>query len=540
MATKKLMLINGNIITLSERKKSAESILVKDGKIVQIDPHLQEGYILTDTKETIDLNGMTVVPGLSDCHVHFTHLGLGLIFPDFRKTTSIEDLLDSLTDSIKDHPKGELFLGWNYDENLLREKRLPTIDELDKVSRKTPIWINRVGMNASLFNTKAFETINIPFILKQISPRPKENVLVSIPRVAGDANWIALARVLNSLTDDVRMKAYYAAATHCATKGITSVHAVEGCFSPNMPDRPDFACLEVPCLARNKEKIELDVAIWYQHIMNIENDINIMKSYGLSRMGGDIFADGVLGAALSKGVLRAALFDPYFDDPSTRGDLTFNDCEIEELVSLAWQAGFQFSAHAVGDHAFAQMMTAYQKAFEKKPGDGRCRVEHGILPDRSRLKQAAALGIIFSMQPAFDYYSGGPEGRYAERLGPDRAQWTNPFQDIMSAGCRIVGGSDAPTNTIDPILGIHSMVNHHYPEQRTSCLDALKAFTINPAYSIFEEKKKGNIEVGKQADLTVLSNNPLTINKSKIKDIQVAMTIYKGKVTYVNRAFIDR
>ena len=529
MVKKEVLLINGDIVTLSSPKDRAKSILMKGGKIVAIDPDLPEKIVSTDEREIIDLKGKTVIPGLTDCHVHFTHVGLGLIFPDFRGATSVADILDGLATALKDHPKDEMLLGWNFDENLFRGKRLPTLEELDRVSTRTPIWINRIGMNTSTFNTQAWKRVQLPLTFSTIPTGPRGNILGS---VSGDANWVALARVLNSLTDEVRMRAYQAAAAHCASKGVTSVHAMEGSFSPHMIDRPDFACLEVPCLIKNQERIDLDLAIWYQHIVNYQKDVALVKQYGLSRIGGDAFTDGVLGAAMAQGVLRAALFDPYADDPSTRGDLLFTDETLEELVWLSRQAGLQFSAHAVGDRAFSQLLTAYQKAFARKPGEGRFRVEHAILPDRKKLKQAAELGVIFSMQPAFDYYSGGPEGRYAKRVGPGRAPLTNPFQDIIKAGGMIVGGSDAPVNPIDPIFGIHCMANHHYGEQRASSLEALKAFTSNAAYSVFEDGFKGSLEVGKQADMVVLSENPLKVDPSKIEDLQVKITIYKGKVTF--------
>ena len=480
MATKEIILINGDVITLSQKRARAKSVLIREGKIVEIDPSLPSDITNTAERKVIDLDGRTVIPGLADCHVHFTHVGLGLIFPDFRGTTSVEDILDGLTTTLKDHPRNEVLLGWNFDENQFKEKRLPTIDELNRVSRETPLWVNRIGMNTSVFNTKAWEMVNLPLTFATIPSGPQANVLGS---VSGDANWVALARVLNSLTDEVRMRAYQAAAAHIATKGVTSIHAMEGCFSPNMPDQPDFACLEIPCLIQNKDRIDVDLAIWYQHIVDYEKDVALVKRFGLSRIGGDAFTDGVLGAAFGPGVLRAALSEPFYDDPSTRGDLLFKDEEIENFVELSWQAGLQFSAHAVGDRAFTQLMTAYEKAYDKKPGKGRFRIEHAILPDRSRLKRAIEMGVIFSMQPAFDYYSGGPEGRYAKRVGPERARLTNPFQEIIHAGGMIAGGSDAPVNPIDPIFGIHCMVNHHYTEQRTSSLDGLKAFTFNPAYS---------------------------------------------------------
>jgi predicted amidohydrolase YtcJ len=529
MDKKKLVLHNADIVTLNDKNPSAKNLLIRDDKIEAIDFELPTQINDTEDHAIIDLKGKTVIPGLSDCHVHLSHVGLGLIFPDFRGATSVTELLDGLSDALKNHPRDEVLLGWNFDENFFQEKRPPSIKELDAVSDRTPIWVSRIGMNASVFNSKAWSTVNLPLDIPTIPLGENGQV---IGNIAGDANWIALARILNSLNDEVRMRSFRAAASHCASKGVTTVHAMEGCFSPKMIKRPDFACREVTCLIKNRASIDVDVVIWYQHIVDFAEDVALMEKLGLPRIAGDVFLDGVLGAAMTKGVLRAALQDPYHDDSSTKGDLLFKDDEIEDFVRLSWNAGLQFSAHAVGDRAFAQLMKAYQRAFQQKPGDGRFRIEHCTLPDCSLFELAASLGVIFSMQPAFDYYSGGPEGRYAKRVGPERAHLTNPFQDIIDAGCTIVGGSDAPVNPIDPIFGIHCMVNHHYAEQRTTPLDALKAFTINPAYSVFEESIKGTLEVGKQADMIVLSENPFSVDPSKIKDIEVDKTIRAGKFTF--------
>ncbi len=530
MEGREVFLINGEVVSLSEKHLGARSILLKGENIAAVDPPLPVEIPSGASREVIDLKGKAVIPGMTDSHVHFTHVGLGLIFPDFREASSVSDVLDGVSTALKGHPRNEFLLGWNFDENRFREKRAPTLEELNRVSAEVPIWVNRIGMNASIFNRRAWERLNLPPGLPGVSPEPRGEV-------SGDANWIALARVLNLLADEVKLKAYQEAAAHCASKGVTSIHAMEGCFSPNMPDLPDFACREVQCLAENRDRIDLDVAVWYQHIVHYEKDVALTKRLGLSRIGGDAFVDGVLGAAMSPGVMRAALFEPYFDDPSTRGDLLFRDEEIERFVSLSRQAGLQFSAHAVGDRAIAQLLTAYDKALRKKPGDARFRVEHATLPGAAWLPKAAELGVIFSMQPAFDHYSGGPEGRYGRRVGPQRARFTNPFRDIFKAGIRIAGGSDSPVNPIDPLFGIHCMVNHHYPDQRVSSLEALKSFTCHPAFSVFEDGHKGRIEEGMQADLAVLSANPIRTDPEKIKDIEVLMTIRRGKVHFRSPVF---
>ena len=189
MATKEIILINGDVITLSKKRARAKSLVIRGGKIVEIDPSLPSEITNTAEREVIDLDGRTVIPGLADCHVHFTHVGLGLIFPDFRGTTSVEDILDGLTTTLKGHPRNEMLLGWNFDENHFKEKRLPTIDELNRVSRETPLWVNRIGMNTSVFNTKAWEMVNLPLTFATIPTGTSGNALEAFQEMPIGLPW---------------------------------------------------------------------------------------------------------------------------------------------------------------------------------------------------------------------------------------------------------------------------------------------------------------------------------------------------------------
>ena len=299
-----------------------------------------------------------------------------------------------------------------------------------------------------------------------------------------------------------------------------------------MIDAPDFDCWEVPCLIRGLDRIDMDIAIWYQHIVDYEKDIARVRQWGLPRIAGDVFMDGTLGAAMTQGVLRAALFEPYANDPSSSGDLLFSDEDIERFVALSSGGGSSIFSPCSGRPVLFVASESLSKSFGEK-------ARRRLIPDRAlyaarpkKFELAAELGIVFSMQPAFDYYSGGPDGRYAKRVGTQRAHLTNSFRDILDAGCRIMGGSDAPVNPIDPMFGIHCLVNHHYPAQRISPMEALRAFTVDAAYSVFEEGKRGTLESGKQADLVILSEDPLAVSPEKIRDIQVEMTLHKGKITY--------
>ena len=147
------------------------------------------------------------------------------------------------------------------------------------------------------------------------------------------------------------------------------------------------------------------------------------------------------------------------------------------------------------------------------------------------IRRARELGLIFSMSPTYEYIWGGPNKLYNERLG-DNYKVTNPFKEIISQGVVVCGGSDCDVTPADAILGIHSAVNHPVKEHRVDVYDAIKMYTFNGAYGIFEEDKKGTLEIGKLADIVILDKDIFNVDKEKIKDIRVNTTIKDGKVIF--------
>jgi len=138
------------------------------------------------------------------------------------------------------------------------------------------------------------------------------------------------------------------------------------------------------------------------------------------------------------------------------------------------------------------------------------------------------------MQPTYEYLWGGYDKMYSKTIGKKKCEETNPFRKIIDNGLMICGGSDSDVTPINPILGIHSAVNHPISEHRVSVLEAIKMFTINSAYAVFEDNIKGSIKANKYADFVILNENPLEIPKESLKDIEVLATIKEGHILYEN------
>ncbi|MEE8146740.1 MAG: amidohydrolase, partial [Longimicrobiales bacterium] len=242
--------------------------------------------------------------------------------------------------------------------------------------------------------------------------------------------------------------------------------------------------------------------------------------------------DGALGSH------GAWLLEPYDDLPETTG--LPRDIEgIYETAALAMEHGFQLGVHAIGDRGNRVVLDIFEEAFEENPDqeDLRWRVEHAQHLDPEDVPRFGALGVIASMQ-GVHATSDGPW--VIPRLGEERAEWgAYVWQDIMQAGGVVTNGTDAPVEDVDPLASYYATVSRmmnngevFYPEQRMSRLDALKSYTINVAWAGFEEDIKGSLEVGKLADVTVLTKDIMTIPENEIPSTEIAYTIVGGEVMY--------
>ncbi|UCE43613.1 MAG: amidohydrolase family protein, partial [Candidatus Bathyarchaeota archaeon] len=220
------------------------------------------------------------------------------------------------------------------------------------------------------------------------------------------------------------------------------------------------------------------------------------------------------------------------DAPSTRGMMIHSEEKLQELIMKVHTAGLQLAVHAIGDRALDNVLTAVEKALKKTPRkDHRHRIEHASVLNKALIGRMRRLGMMASVQPHFiisDFW-------VADRLGPRRARWTYPFKSLIQEGVQIVAGSDCPVEPISPLLGIWAAVSREsFPEETITVDEALRLYTADAAAASFEEDIKGSIEVGKLADLVVLSHDPQKVPPDKIKEIKVEMTFVGGNMVYAS------
>ncbi len=520
---------NGRIITLDSDDSVYREMLTRDERIEAVGDNLREQLGQAGGVEVIDLGGRTVVPGFADCHVHFTTTALGLVEPRYDRVGSLAQMQEKVREEVRRLPDGT-FRGWAWDQSSYPEGRTPNKWDLDAVAPDLPVALMRVGGNVTVVNSKGWDLLGLPADLPGIE-RSASGEPTGLLR--GDANLFAQIEVHSQLTDEDHAAAYAAFASHAARQGITTVHAVEGEAPTLRRGEVAHPNADVAYLLGQRPSLPLDVVIWDTQVVHTSGDVARVKESGLPRIGGDIFADGVLGIAWVPGGARAAISEPYLDGDRSLGHLLIEDGVLTDLLIQSLQLDLQIGVHAVGDRAIGQFLDCWEAALKEVPRvDARPRIEHGILPTDAQISRAADLGVVFSTQPAFEWQSGGPNGRYAQRLGPVRVRGTHPLRQLTRAGVVVVGGSDSPANVTDPLLGIHACVHHASEENRLSPIEALRVFTSNAACAAFEEKVKGSLEKGKQADFVVLAQDP-TEQGIAIKDIQVVRTVHRGKDSFV-------
>lgn len=515
-----LALINGNIITISPSRPQVQAVAIKNSRVIKVGKNREIKSLIKESTEVIDLKGKTVLPGLIDTHIHIAGFGKALTKVNLRGVQSIKEMQEKLKKRVEKTEEEKWILGRGWDQDRLKDKRYPTRWDLDEVSPNNPVVFTRVCGHLCVVNSRTLEKASITAETTsppggEIDKDPKTGEPTGILR----ENAMDLVHgVMAEPIEQQRMEACGLACRKAVEAGLTTVHWI--IHSP--------AEIHVIQKLRALNNLPLRVYIlipveFLDHLLCL----GLSTGFGddMVRIGGvKILADGSLGAR------TAALHESYSDDSSTRGMMLYSEERLEALIMKTRRAGLQLAVHAIGDRAVDLVLTALEKALNEMPGKNhRHRIEHASVLSEKRIRRMKRLGVIASVQPHFvvsDFW-------VADRLGPKRARWVYPFKTLIQAGVPIAGGSDCPVEPISPLLGIWAAVSRKsFPEEQISVYEALRMYTIDAAFASFEEDVKGSIEVGKLADLVVLSDDPRKVPPDEIKDIVVEMTFVDGRMVY--------
>lgn len=459
-------------------------LVVRDGQVVAVgdgDP--------PQADETVRFEGKVIFPGFTDGHVHLSWTGLATDGLDLSSATSREELLALARRLLA----GEV-VGLGFDETWWDDRRLPTLQELDELAPSEPLVLPRIDTYMCVANTAAMREANIDE--QRGAERDPSGQLTGLLRTeaAADVHRTYLESVPRRTIVDALRRATEEAVAH----GITCVHEM------SMPDKRGQRDAEI--LLSVVEDLSPDVVLYIADL-----DIERVAALGLAQIGGDLFLDGSIGAR------TAAIGEPYADGEGL-GVLAYRDGEIRAFLREAHGRGFQVALHVIGERAidqalggFAAVYAALDEEGAKAFRDRRHRLEHFEMATHAQMREAARLGIVASVQPAFDTLWGHPGQMYFQRVGAEAAAGMNAFLDMDHSGVEIGGGSDTPMSPFDPMAGVWALEHPHDPSQRWTRAEALGVFTWRAARLAPGDVRKGRLSQGFDADLLVQPADPLSV-----------------------------
>ncbi len=528
---------NGNIYTANESAPRAQAIAVKGDRIVYVGSSGEAQKYIGKSTRVVDLHGNTVFPGMTDAHHHLSGVGFREMTLNLEGTTSLQDFLAKVKARVAQAKPGEWVTGRGWIETHWQPPVFPTRQDLDSVAPDNPLILGRADGHGAVVNSAALKIAGID----KNTPSPFGGE-ISKDKQTGEPNGM----LLDAAQSLVRRRV---PATSSADEERAIVQGVKRDIELGWTQIQDaggsYADVELYKKLYGAGTIKLRI---YKAVYGPGINANRLLKEGpiigafqnrFNVRTIKVVSDGALG---SRG---AALLEPYSDASDTSGFLTVKAQELRPMLIAALRQGIQVETHAIGDRANRFILDEYETALkavppgERKIRDPRWRVEHAQIVNPVDIPRFAKLGIIPSMQPS---HAIGDLFFAPSRLGMSRLAGAYAWQSFIKSGVVVPGGSDAPVERGEPMIEFYAAVARKdqkgfstegwHPEEAVTRAQALKMFTIWPAYAAFEEKLRGSIEVGKLADLTVLSADIMTIPELEILKTRCLMTVIGGEIVF--------
>ncbi|MDN3494101.1 amidohydrolase [Winogradskyella bathintestinalis] len=513
-----LIVTNANIYTVDKDFNKAEAFAVKDGKIIAVgtSSEIDEQY---QSEEIINGKGKTLLPGFIDAHCHFLGLGFNQQAVDLVGTKSFAELMKRVLD-FQDEKNSAYILGRGWDQNDWEDKQFPNKNLLDKLYPNTPIALTRIDGHAILANQAALDLGNVTVDSKIDGGE----VVVENGKLTGILIDNAENLVMDYWPKPSRadyIDALLEAQKICFDLGLTTVDDAG----------LDKEAIEIIDSLQKSGALKMRIYAMVSHTnenLDYFLDKGITKTDQLNVRSFKFYADGALG---SRG---AMLKEPYSDKPSHLG-LMVTDLEtLKKSAERIANSEFQMNTHAIGDSANRAVLETYNKVLNGKK-DRRWRVEH------AQIVSPQDFDFYKNIMPSIQPTHATSDMYWAEeRVGADRIKGAYAYKQLLDAYGKVALGTDFPVERVSPFLTFYAAVARQdleqYPDngfQMENALtreEALKGMTIWAAYSNFEDKEKGSIEVGKFADFIILDKDIMTVDANQIPDVEVLKTVVDGEV----------
>lgn len=540
-----LVLKGGRIVTVGEELAEAAAVAIREGFIEMVGSDEDVSLHIGPETRVIELDGRLVIPGFIEGHGHFLSLGDSKMILDLTVAKSWDEIVSLVAGAVEEAEPGAWIRGRGWHQEKWDQVPSPSVegapvhDSLSAVSPENPVILGHASGHAAFANAKAMELAG----LRRESTNPPGGELVrdadgnltgllreTAQRAVSEALSASMSLRQPEEVEANRRRVVELAGQEALSKGVTSFHDAGVSF-----ETIDF-------YKRLEDEAVLPVRLYamVRYQSNEEMEARLPE-YRMEAEGNDFLTvrsikrqiDGALGSH------GAWLLEPYEDLPESVGLVLEPEEEIVGTARVAIQHGFQVNTHAIGDKANRRVLDIYEKVFEANgfPSDLRWRIEHAQHLHPDDIERFAGLGIIAAIQ-GVHCTSDGPW--VLKRLGSKRAEeGAYVWRKLIDSGAILGNGTDVPVEAIDPIASYYSSVSRvmrdggvFYPDQRMTREEALRSYTLNNAYAAFEEELKGSLEVGKLADIAVLSEDILSIEESRIPEAQVDLTIVGGEIRF--------
>lgn len=528
-----LVVTNGRVFT-GAGQPLQQAVAVRGGRIVAVGAEADVVRVRGPRTEVVDAMGAAVVPGFNDSHVHFLSGAQSLQELDLSGAQTLEDVQRRIREFAAANPQATWIRGrgWNYGPF---PGGLPTRQQLDAAIGDRPAALVCFDGHSTWVNSKALEAASI----SRDTANPPNG---EITRDAGgdpagllkESAQQLVRRVMPQATAAEQRAALRAGVARAHALGVTSVQNASG-------SDEEFKVWEAARAAG-----ELNLRVY--SALSVSPGFSTADADRFDAIRARVKSDDrfKVGAVklLVDGVIEtntAAMLAPYVNDPKTSGVPNYAPEELDRIVALLDRRGWQIFIHAIGDRGVRMTLDAFERAAKANPAPARGRrhrVEHIETIDWADVPRFGALGVIASMQPPHTRLMNAPnpKGQWAGNIGAERQSRGWPWKSIAEGGGRLAFGSDWPVASLNPVLGVwvglgradHGLV----PNQRLTIGEMIDGYTAGSAYASFDEGAKGRLAAGQLADLVVLSRDVFSAPPASATDVQVAVTIFDGRVVY--------
>lgn len=539
-----LIIHNGQIATMDSNESMVNALAVADGKVIAIGTDEEILEMRNKATHVIKANQNFVMPGFIESHGHFSGLGSSLQNLNFLRSRSWDEIVEMVGEKVLESEKGEWIIGrgWHQEKWVrVPEEHIhgyPFHHELSEISPDNPVLLIHASGHATFANKAAMDVAGVNRETAnpaggEIVRDPQGNAIGVFEERAQNVIRRAYQEFLDGLSEEEKLAMWYEgielATQECLKKGVTSFQ--DAGSSLEWIDR--YRGLA--------EEGKLGLRLWVMIRHGSEYLKDKLDPFPWVDLGDGFLTvraiksevDGALGS------FGAWLLEPYADKSDFIGQNTTQIEEVAAIASLANQHELQLCVHAIGDRANKVVLDLFEEEYNKSSDtDLRWRIEHAQHLDTADISRFGELGVIASMQ-GIHCTSDAPF--VEKRLGPERAKYGSyPWRSLLNSGAVICNGTDAPVEDVDPIESFYASVTRKrsdngfefYPEQVMTRMEALHSYTTAGAYAAFEEDTKGSLEVGKMADIVILTNNLLTCDDNEILDTEVLVTIVNGEIKY--------